>query len=272
MRTDEPFFSVPRTVRETSEGPVELPILYYDTSVIISMFLVDRDAAEAEVRAAGLRPALSRGGRTIAVLASYDYRATTVGPYFEVGLAIPVVPMDAPSGQRWLQALAGEESARRDLGYHVLHLPVSTAAANAAGRELWGLPKFVTSMDVRLHGGEVLARVDDPDGGEPVMELEGRAGVGIPGPMLPIVLYSHVDGHMVRTTVNARGGNVMRTGGSVRLSVGSGGHPMARTMHRLGLAGARPIGLLTTHRFQSRLNLGVPVDGRSRSIRSAAAV
>ena len=32
------FFDVPRTTRQTSEGPVELPIFYYDVSTVIVLF------------------------------------------------------------------------------------------------------------------------------------------------------------------------------------------------------------------------------------------
>lgn len=269
MADKQPFFAVPRTTLETSEGPAEFPILYYDTSVVVALFSIDRDAAAAEVADQGLRPALTRSGSSVVFLAGYDYRVTSIGPYYEVGVAIPVVPVDAPSGNRWHQVLRDEEGPGRDLGYHVLHLPVSTAAANAAGREIWGLPKFVTGMDVRHSGREVLVRVDEPDGSGRIMELAGRAGPGIPAPSLPIVLYSTLDGQMLRTTVNVRGGNSLRPGGTVRLRIGDSGHPMAQTLRRLGMHNKRPVSLLTTHDFQSRLNLGVPIGADATTSRSS---
>lgn len=264
MSEKRPFFSVPRTTEQTSEGPVECPILYYDTSVVMGAFLVDRTAADSIVSQHGLRLALSRGDHTVAVLAGFDYRATSIGPYYEVGLAIAVVPEEAPPGDRWKQILSDPESLGRDLGYDVLHLPVSTAVANAGGRELWGFPKFVTSIDVRHSGRDILMRVDDPDGSGSIMLLEGRAGVGAPAPTFPLVLYPRLNGQMLRTTVNARGGNSLRSAGSLRVRVGGGDHPMAQTMRQLGLDGARPLAVLTTHRFQSRLNLGVPIGSRSK--------
>ena len=36
-----PFFQVPRSHVKTSEGMVELPILYYDTSALNAFFLVE---------------------------------------------------------------------------------------------------------------------------------------------------------------------------------------------------------------------------------------
>jgi Acetoacetate decarboxylase (ADC) len=196
MTAKESFFCVPRTTRQTSEGPAEFPIFYYDTSVVVAAFLVDKAAAGAEIRGKGFRFAMTSGDRPVAVLAGYDYRSTTIGPYLEVGLALPVVPEDAPPGDRWQQAFRDEEDLGRDLGYYVLHLPVSTAATNAAGREMWGLPKFVTSIDVRHSGRNLLVRVDDPDGAEPIMVLEGPGSASIPAPTLPLALHRLDAGEM----------------------------------------------------------------------------
>lgn len=258
-----PFFAVPRSAQATSAGPVELPILYYDTSHVLAFFFVDRAAAERHVQHQGLRVALSWRGRTLIALAGYEYRNSTVGPYFEVGLAIPVVPEDAPPGERWLQVLRDEEDFRRDLGFHVLHLPVTTEAANIAGRDIWGLPKFVTAIDVQHCGRAVSVRVDDPDGGEPIMTLGGHAGPGVPAPALPVVFYSRLDEQMLRTTVNGRGRNTMSAGGALTLRVGASRHPMADTMRDLGLDGRAPAMVLTTHSAQSRLNRGTPIELRT---------
>ena len=262
MSRKSPFFAVPRSAQPTSTGPVDLPILYYDTSYVMAMFLVDRAAAEAHVRDEDLRPALGWGNRSVVALAGYEYRASTVGPYFEVALAIPVVPKDAPAGQRWLQVLRNEENFERDLGYRVLHLPVTTEAADVAGRDIWGLPKFVTPIDVQHSGRSISVRVDDPDAGEPIMTLDGQAGIGFPSLALPVMFYSRLDGQLLRSTVNGRGGTTMYTGGNLRLRVGVGGHPMAATMRGLGLDGLKPWMVMTTHRAQSRLNRGVPIGSR----------
>jgi len=83
MTAKEPFFCVPRSTRQTSEGPAEFPIFYYDTSVVMAALFVDRAAADAEIRGKGLRLAMTRGNRSVAVLAGYDYRTTVIGRYFE---------------------------------------------------------------------------------------------------------------------------------------------------------------------------------------------
>lgn len=261
MNETRSFFEVPQTTHETSEGPVNLPILYYDTSYVFAFFLVSAQAAAAQLGDADLRPAMSWRGKTLVVLANYHYRNSTVGPYAEVGLAVPVVPRNARSGNRWLQAWCDPDRVRRDLGYHILHLPVTTEAANAAGRELWGLPKFVTDIDVHHRGRMIDVRVADPDSPDPIMTLQGRACMGVPAPQFPVMLYSRHERELLRTTVTGRGPSTLRLGGNVRVRLGAGDHPMVQTMRALGMDGLSPIGLQATHASQSRLNRGVPLHG-----------
>ncbi len=258
MGQPEPFFSVPRTTKETSEGPVELPILYYDTTSVVAGFFGDRDAAAAAVAPLGLRPALTRKDKSAVFIAGYDYRLTTVGPYFEVAIAIPVVTADAPKKFRWNQMLADVDRGR-DLAFHILHLPVSTPAANAAGRDIWGFPKFVTEMDVQANRRDILVSVNDPASDEQIMHLGGKVGRSLPAPALSLLLYSELDGNLIRSTANVRGVNKLYPTNRLRLSVGASKHPMAQTLRDLDLDGAKPWNLMATHRFQSRLNDGVPV-------------
>lgn len=216
-------------------------------------------AAAANLPDAELRTAMNHKGKTLVALANYQYRNSTVGDYGEVGLAIPTVPVNAKPGERWLQGLQSEESRSRDLGFRVIHLPVTTAAANAAGRDIWGLPKFVTPIKVDHHGRMIDVSVDDPDGGEPIMTLFGRVGLGVPSPQIPVMLYSPHEGQMLRVTVNGRGPSTTYAGGKVRLKVGSGTHPMAESLRSLGMDGLTPFAIQTTHASQSRLNKGVPI-------------
>ncbi|MFP5430326.1 MAG: acetoacetate decarboxylase family protein [Gammaproteobacteria bacterium] len=257
---DDPFFLVPRHAVGTSEGRVELPILYYDTSALFAFFMVDRTRVENLLAGTGLVPALTVGGLALAAVACFEYRETSVGVYNEVGICVAVTRQgEAQALGGWKDLLATlQQPEMRHVAFHILDLPVTTAAANAAGREIWGFPKFVTDIPFDLQGREVSCQVMVPGTAEPLMTLSGQMGPSIPAAPLSLALVSLHKGHLCRSTVNVRGGTRLALPGSVRLEVGRG-HDMAERLGALGLDKARPLALMWTHAFQSRLNAGVEI-------------
>jgi hypothetical protein len=252
------FFDVPRTTHATSAGPVELPILYHDVTSVLALFHGSAAGARTLLAGTGLEPGLVRGERAVVAMAFYDYRRTSAGPYLEVGTAIFVVRAgERPSRLGMLDLL--RPPARRRLGAYVVDLPVTTALACAAGRELWGYPKFVTGITLRCAGRDLDSAVLDPDAtGATICRLAGRLGGGVPAPPLSLMTYSRRGDQLLRTHVTVRGRMVAHRPGSAVLEVGASSHRMAANLHTLGLAGARPFTVVTTDRFQSRLDAGVP--------------
>jgi hypothetical protein len=250
-----PFFAVPRTTRSTSAGPVELPILYQDVRNVVALFTVPIERARLVLTGTGLVPTPLPRGQALVGMAFYEYRQTSVGAYNEVGTAIFVHREDEPEPRLGVVDLL-RPPARRQLGAWVVDLPVTTGLANAAGRELWGYPKFVTEIPFHLDGRRFDSSVMDPDDGTTICTLAGVAGPGVPAPPLSLMTYTRLDGALVRTHVDVRGAVTARAAGSLRLHVGGSRHRMAEHLRRLGLADARPRLVLMTERFQSRLHAG----------------
>ncbi len=252
------FFQVPITTQKTSEGDVDFPILYFDTSCVTAFFLCDMAKVKEQLADVPLEPGLIIRKKAVVAIAFYEYRDTSIGPYNEVGVALPVV-RDREKVHRFPLLDLYSNPEKRTTGFYVIDLPVTTAAANAAGREMWGLPKFVTEIPFELSGRNFSSAVMDPETGKPIVTLEGKMGFGIPTPPMHLKLYSYVDSVELATSVNVRYGSTLRTAGSMKLSVGDSSHPMAQRLRALGLNGATPSALNSTNNFQSRLNLGVPL-------------
>jgi hypothetical protein len=252
------FFRVPRTTHSTSEGPVELPILYYDVTNAVALFLGDRAGVADILAEAGLEVAVTRGDKALVAISFYEYRNTTVGVYNEVGVAVFGFPSHQPAPRLGAAQLYAPLSWRK-VGAYVVDLPVTTAAANAAGRELWGYPKFVTEIPFQLDGRAIDTGVVDPDDGEMICELEGTLGRGVPAPPMSLMTYSRKDGALYRTHIDVRGVVKACGPGTTRLRVGNSSHRMANNLRRLGLTDARPQLVLVTRRFQSKLHAGRPV-------------
>lgn len=262
LHDDHAFFRVARTPFHTSEGTVDLPILYYDVTNVVALFTAPRSEVAALLDGTGLEPGFTIGGDALVALSFYEYRRTTIGPYNEVGLATFAKRRGQNGGLFPATDLFGNPD-RRDVGAFVIDLPVTTGAAWAAGRELWGYPKFVAPISVHLNGRSFDGAISAPEGRASIASVAGTLGPSLPAPPLSLMLYSLLEGRMLRTNVHVRGTTRVHAPGTCRLSVGASDHPMAERLRRLVLDGAKPLLVLVTDDFQSRLHAGVLVDPRS---------
>jgi hypothetical protein len=254
----DPFFTVPLQPVTTSEGDVNLPLLYFDASNLTALFRADDKEVLRQLQGTGLEPALYVAGKPVVGVSCYEYRATSVGVYNEVGLAILVCPKGKRKPlQGWFDLF--RKADERELGAYILDLPVTTAAANAAGQEIWGYPKFVTPISFNMTKDAFTCRVDHPNTKDSIMTLSGRTRMLFPWKSMDVALFSFKGGQALRTHVNVRGGNYLRLTGTLTLTVGSSDHVMAKNIKALGLNGATPLAVMSTNRFQSRLNAGAPV-------------
>ena len=79
-------------------------------------------------------------------LAVCRYDDTDLDPYHEVAVSFVVRPHDAPprpsAGQR------AKEFATGAIGAYIHRLPVDQEFTCAAGRDIWGYPKWITTIDI----------------------------------------------------------------------------------------------------------------------------
>ena len=136
---------------------------------------------------------------------------------------------------------------------------MTTPAACAAGREIWGYPKIVAPISFSLSGRNFSGSLTDPASHANLLTLSGKAGLTTPGPLLDLTLYSTLDGRILRTLVNTRGGAKISLPGSIRLQIADSDHPIARRLASLGLKSAKPAFVSYTSTLQLRLNAGADV-------------
>ncbi len=274
--SSESFFDVPRQNASTSVGDVELPILYFDGFSGTALFDVD-PAVAREVLATFLMetPAeadltflpVQREGTATAAITFYDYRDTSIGPYREVALALLVVPRRIATGDELGRgdAMTGSDAKP---GFCILDLPVTTPLAEAAGRELWGYPKFLAGVDVDVADGcDFRGQLRD-ERGDVILELAGRAGesTGETKEGRDVVTYSsqaqgqESDMQLLSTTITTACDYTALLPGTLALQVGESKHPMATRLRELGLGGRTPLRWQTTSTFRARLPLGQVVD------------
>lgn len=227
---DEFFAGVEQKPVHTSAGVCDLPILYRDGSVIGLMYRVAPEKVAPLIPDRDLFEPFTLLGKAVVQLVAFEYRDTTIGPYGEVALAVEI-KRKGSSPSTW-GALTNAKN-QPAYGSTFLNLPVTTQAACAAGREIWGYPKYV--VDISTSFAE--DRVHVAQAGEFDLEA-GRPG-WLETPGIPFVLMSTKEGRVVRTIVET--GHKLRWGGgdTVKLTkLGAG--PTADNMEALGLFGATP--------------------------------
>jgi len=249
------FFKVPQEERDTSAGKAKFPIFYYDVSALQCYYWIPREAVEPFLADTPWKPALFGKDQVLTGIAWYEYRKTDIGPYNEVGVAVGVYPKDIQEPvSPWLDFLT--PSATRKLGFYLLHLPVTTQIAYAAGVEMWGYPKFVTDIEFSVEQDLFTGTVKDPNGEETIVRMTADVFGGLPFPGMDLVLYSQRENQALRTIVNTK--TIFRNlrGTSFHLLPGYSSHPMRDTLKTLGMHDRHPWLVQFSRSFQSRLNLG----------------
>ncbi|WP_158579867.1 acetoacetate decarboxylase family protein [Geodermatophilus marinus] len=229
------------------------PLRYAGTACLAAVHAASLPAVAALLPSDRLRPVRWTGGRGLLSIVAFRYGAVAsaddpprwLTPYGEVSVGVVVTRGPAPPVLPVL----------RPLSLFVLHLPVTTAEARDAGRQLWGFPKFVA--DVAFTEGPRVRRAELSEGGRRVLTLAGRGR----GPVLTdrrsAVMYSELDGQLVETVVPMSGqlrlGRGARAG---RLELGD--HPVADELRGLGVDPV-PLAIFDYLTHSSVLPAGRPV-------------
>ena len=212
-----------------------LPIRYFDVQCLVATFLAPPDQASGLLASVGLQPMLQEDGRAMVDLYCIEYRKTDIGPYNEVGLTVRATAPGDPIPASY-----------------VLNLPVNTAIACRAGREIWGYNKFVAAIDVESEG-KAFSTVLRDAGREIIGALEGTRGASVPAPPTDILTFTSQHGRLVKTLISVPTPSFASSGGSFLFKVGTSDHPMAGNLRRLALDGARPVLVHYANPFQALL-------------------
>ena len=212
-----------------------LPIRYFDVQCLVATFLAAPDRASELLVGAGVQPVLQEDGKAVVDLYCIEYRKTDIGPYNEVGLTVRAKAPNDPIAANY-----------------VVNLPVTTALANRAGREIWGYNKFVAAIDVNSEGKTFSTVLRDSDH-EIIGALEGVRGVSVPAPAANILTFTLNQDRLTKTVIKVLTPSLASSGDSFVFKVGTSRHPMTSNLRKVGLDGARPVLIHYTDPFQALL-------------------
>ncbi len=193
------FFDIPQKVKSVTynDFSFDLPILYFRDDFFGLYFTADRKKVKALMPSEHLHPVIINGRAIVAILA-INYIETSIGPYGEVPVVVPVVYGEKPMpGTGLLPALM--ESKYPGFGVLVQHLPVTKTEARDAGRGEWGYTKFVADMYFRITPELMHCRMDEEDNN--ILEIQvARKGIAIKD-RKPLVTYSVKGNNLIKTFI-----------------------------------------------------------------------
>lgn len=222
--------SRPGSLATHGSAEIELPILYFRDDSFALFFTADRRRVIAALPSPKLHPVTLPGGKALLGIVAFNYLETSIGPYGEVGVVIPVVHGRRPP-LAWVAGLL--ESRYPGFGYVVLHLPVTRPLARDVGRGEWGYTKFVA--DMRFSNTPEYHECNLSDEERHILTLRVVKQGLARRERNPLVTYSVRDGKLLKTTIAQVGmaRSALRPRGSLlRL----GNHPMALSIQELGIS------------------------------------
>ncbi len=206
-----------------------LPINYYRDDAFSLFFSADLDAVRAHLPSDKLHPVQAGWGRAVVAVAAFNYINTSIGPYGEVAIGVPVV-----YGRRPLPLLpALLESHYPGFGVLVLHLPVTHQMARDAGRGQWGYTKFVADMRFDISPEQLSCCLSEA--GDHILTLRVARDGWFGRDRKPLTTYSVLDGDLVCTTIPQTGSYRWRSR-CKRSGMEVGEHEVGRFLRQLDLS------------------------------------
>lgn len=231
-----PSAGLPLERRVLSDGTeCSLPIRYFDVQCLVATFLVEQGRAAELLRGTGLKAVAQEDGKAVVALYCIEYRKTDIGPYKEVGLTVLALAPGDPIPANY-----------------VVDLPVTTAVANRAGREIWGYNKFLAAIDVKSDGKSFSTFLRDSEN-EMIGALTGERGASVPAPPADILTFTLLRGRLIKTTIQVLTPFQASSGDGFVFQAGTSKHPMTSRLRTLGVDGARPVVVQYADPFQSLL-------------------
>lgn len=218
---------------------VSMPVRVRDATVCSAMYAVRADAARAVIAYSGLDVAEVLPGKAICQLVFVDYRDGDLDAYHEFGVVFLIRPPGA-TGSAGLSEL-------REAGAFVHWLPVDQGFTREAGRTLWGFPKELADIELRL--GSPYKRCILRKDGRLVLDMLLKPGVPVPGGPASLSAYTHLDGvtRRIPAWMRVRGVRVRPGGALIRL----GNHPIAKELSELGLPKTALLSATVSHAAMS---------------------
>jgi hypothetical protein len=125
---------------------IEFPILYYDSRMINGTFTVKTKKLKKLFPHPNFKPIEIWPGASMLNIAALEYRDTSIGPYNEIAISIPVKfpPKFVFPGLSAISMMF-----KNSFSVYIHHLPVTTEMARKVGIHFFNYPKFLAEITIQ---------------------------------------------------------------------------------------------------------------------------
>lgn len=212
------FQDVEQREVEITGGTCGVPIIYREVFIAAAMFTAPTLKLRELLPTSKLVPAEMLPGRGLLGFLAGDYRDTSIGPYREFMIAIPVRyrPRFNPPLFPALRMAAS-----LSLEAYVWQLPLTSEVGLRAGIDIWGLPKFLAEIDFAEDADKVSCSLREE--GKHILTLEMKKNAARMKTYFDLAMFSVKDKELLRTPVNGIAASLGRSfrPGSARLVLGA---------------------------------------------------
>ena len=160
MRNDPFFEDTPRKTLDMAGESVEFPILYYDFRFVTAIFTTKTSKLQRLLPHPNFKAIDIWPGTGMLGITAFEYRDTSIGPYNEVAVSIPV---RFPPGFTFPGFSALPMMVKNVFHIYIQHLPVTTEIALKGGVHFWNYPKFMSDITFQDQGENMEIKLKEGD-------------------------------------------------------------------------------------------------------------
>ena len=213
---------------EITGGSVEVPILYRDIFAVAGVFIAPTLPLKELLPTSKLVPVEFLPGKGLLSFLAAEYHDTTIGPYKEFMIMIPV-----RYRPRFNPPIFPALRMSFSLSFEVFiwQLPLTSEVGLHAGIDIWGFPKFIADIDFTQDEHSVTCTLAEK--GEDILTLEVDKNQASMKTYFDYTIFSVKDRELLQTHVNGLSESLGRSfkPGAARLTLGE--HPISRQIREV---------------------------------------
>lgn len=242
----------------TSVGLVPMPCEIRRANYLAALFKTSATGLGPLLAHTGHKPALKLGSDYYIAIGFVQYTETDLGAYNEIIISVPCISNTTKiSPNLWLNLLSSLP--QRKVLQYVTQIYVTSYFSMTAGREIWGYPKELLTIEAKSGKSDFMYEAKDSENNL-VCKISGHMGLGVPVKCPDILTLTTKGGTKWATPVNVDCKSNLYYKPALKLEVGSSNHALGSILNELNLQHTSPLLAFYAPVFKGKFCAGYPIE------------